>query len=131
MLRVQSPLTESQERLVTHVIDCGFTVHKELGPGFRERIYERAFCLELDLRGLRYECERQIDVRYKEWTIPGQRVDLVVADLVVVEIKAVPMLRPVHRKQVQSYLKTLNLRIGLLMNFNVELFKHGVRRVIC
>lgn len=128
---MQSPLTESQERLVTDVIDCGFTVHKELGPGFRERIYERAFCLELDLRGLRYECERQIDVRYKEWTIPGQRVDLVVADLVVVEIKAVPMLRPVHRKQVQSYLKTLHLRIGLLMNFNVELFKHGVRRVIC
>ena len=90
MLRVPSSLGESQERLVTQVIDCGFHVHSVLGPGFKERIYVQAFRLELHSRGLSFESEKSIDVRYKEWTIPGQRVDLVIGGLVIVEIKAVP-----------------------------------------
>jgi PD-(D/E)XK nuclease superfamily len=64
MLRVGSPLSEPQERLVASVIDCGFAVHRGLGPGFREKIYKAALCLELDSRGLRCECEKRIEVKY-------------------------------------------------------------------
>ena len=130
MLRIESPLPPEIEETVTKVVDVGFTVHKVLGPGFKEKIYERAFCLELDSRGLKFECEKPIEVKYKEWRIPGQKVDLVVAEILLVELKAVPQLRKLHHRQVLSYLKTMDLRIGLLVNFNVTLFKHGVKRVI-
>lgn len=111
-------------------MDCAFAVHRHLGPGFRERIYERALCLELDDRGLRFECEKRIQVRFKHWLIPGQKVDLLIEDCVLVEAKVVPKLRPLHRLQVLSYLKTLDLRIGLLINFNVAVLKDGFKRVI-
>lgn len=130
MLRIESPLPPEIEEVVTKVVDVGFTVHRVLGPGFKEKIYERAFCLELDSRSLKFECEKQIEVKYKNWRIPGQKVDLIVADLVLVELKAVPQLRKLHHRQVLSYLKTMDLRIGLLVNFNVSLFKTGVKRVI-
>jgi GxxExxY protein len=98
-------LSPDDERIVTETIDCGVTVHSELGPGFKERIYERAFCLELESRGLRFECEKRIEVRYKNWLIPGQRIDLIVGGVALVEIKAVPQLKRVHTFQVLSYLK--------------------------
>ena len=130
MLRVKSFLSDTDEKLVAEVIDCGFTVHASLGPGFRERIYNRAFCLELQTRRLSFETEKRILVRYKHWEIPGQQVDLVVGGVVLVELKAVPQLRALHHRQVLSYLKTMGLRVGLLMNFNVELFKQGVKRIV-
>ena len=130
MLRVVSPLTDSDERLVTEIVDCGFQVHSVPGPGFRERIYAQAFKLELHSRGVTFECEKAIDVRYKEWKIPGQRIDLLIAGTVIVEIKAIPRLTALHRKQVLSYLKTMKLPVGLLMNFNSAYYKHGVRRVV-
>ena len=130
MLRVVSPLTESEERVVTEVVDCGFQVHSVLGPGFRESIYAQAFRLELAARGLAFECEKAIDVRYKTWTIPGQRIDLLIGGFVLVEIKVVPKLSALHRKQVLSYLKTMNLHLGLLINFNTAYYKHGVKRVV-
>ena len=130
MLRIDSPLPASHERMVTRVVDCAYTVHRELGPGFREKIYKRAFCLELQSRGLAFECEKRIEVNYKQWQIPGQQVDLIVAGIVLVEIKAVPKLTELHRCQVRSYLKTLGLQIGLLVNFNTELIEHGLRRVV-
>jgi GxxExxY protein len=74
--------------------------------------------------------KRRSRFRYKQWTIPGQTVDLIVEDIVLVEIKTVPRLRPVHRKQVLSYLKTMDLRIGLLMNFSAEVLKQGLGRVV-
>jgi len=129
MLRVPSTLPEATEQLVSRIMDCGFTVHRCLGPGFREKIYHRAFCLELDACGLQFECEKRIEVKYKDWRIPGQTVDLVVGGLVLVELKTVPKLRALHRRQVLSYLKTMDLRIGLIFNFNTELMKHGFRRV--
>jgi GxxExxY protein len=82
-------LSDEDERTITATIECGITVHSELGPGFRERIYERAFCLELHSRGMPFESEKRIEVRYKSWTIPGQRIDLIVGGVVLVEIKAV------------------------------------------
>jgi len=129
MLRVVSPLGESEERLITQVVDCGFQVHSALGPGFKERIYVQAFRLELHCRGLSFESEKSIDVRYKDWTIPGGRVDLLIGGFLIVEIKAVPKPVALHRKQVLSYLKTMNLHVGLLINFNSAYYKGGVKRV--
>ena len=123
-------LPPEQEEVVTSVIACGIAVHRELGPGFKETIYERAVCLELDSRGISFEAEKKIDVRYKQWRIPGQRIDLIVGGVVLVEIKAVTRLKQLHQKQVLSYLNTTGLRVGLLMNFNAVLFKHGLRRVV-
>jgi len=111
-------------------MDCAFAVHRELGPGFRERIYDEAFCLELNERGIPFEREKKINVRYKRWVIPGQRIDLVVEGIVVVELKAVSKLLEVHGRQVRSYLKTMELHAGLLVNFNVALLKNGLRRVV-
>ena len=131
MFEKREPLLPAeQEEVVTSVIACGIAVHRELGPCFKETIYERAVCLELDSRGISFEAEKKIEVRYKQWRIPGQRIDLIVGGVVLVEIKAVTKLKQLHQKQVLSYLKTTGLRVGLLMNFNAVLFKHGLRRVV-
>src|SRR5215204_3067578 len=130
MLRMNSSLPAEVEAVVTEAVDVGYTVYSELGPGFKEPIYERAFCLELDARGITYECEKRIEVKYKQWRIPGQKVDLLIANVVLVELKAVPCLKKIHRRQVLSYLKTMDLRVGLLMNFNVTFFKTNIKRVI-
>ena len=129
-LKVATPLEPEHERLVTVTIDCGLEVHRVLGPGFREPIYERAFCLELEARGISFQCEVPIDVRYKQWKIPGQRIDLIVANVVLVEIKAVKHLKQLHTSQVVSYLKTTGLRVGLLMNFNGVRLKDGLKRIV-
>lgn len=123
-------LSPEHERLVTRCIDVGIAVHRELGPGFIKKIYQRAYCLELGTRGIRFEAEKRIDVRYRHWRIPGQTVDLVVEGVLLVELKAIPRLRPLHESQVRSYLKTMGLRVGLLMNYNVRLLKDGLRRVV-
>jgi len=130
MLKLPSPLSETEELLISRAMDCAFAVHRELGPGFREKIYDNAYCLELDARGIRFEREKRIDVRYKQWFIPGQRVDLVVEGLVVVEIKAVSKLLELHERQLRSYLKTMGLRAALLVNFNSVLLKNGIQRIV-
>jgi GxxExxY protein len=122
-------LNPEQEAIVTSAVACGIAVHRELGPGFKEAIYERAFCLELELRGIKFESEKPVDVRYKQWRIPGQRIDLIVDGVVLVEIKTVTKLKKLHESQVVSYLKTTGLRVGLLMNFNSALFKQGLQRI--
>jgi len=88
MLRVVSPLSDREEQVFSRAMDCAFAVHRELGPGYREKIYDVAYCLELDAKGITFEREKKVDVRYKQWVIPGQRVDLVLEGLVLVEIKA-------------------------------------------
>jgi GxxExxY protein len=131
MFTKETPLLDAEgEAIVTEAIDCGMVMHRVLGPGYKERIYHEAMCLELDSRGLKFEREKPVDVRYKEWSIPGQKIDLIVEGVVLVEIKAVSQLKELHRSQVLSYLKTTGLRVGLLMNFNTRLLKHGLRRVV-
>ena len=111
-------------------MNCAFAVHRSLGPGFVEKIYVRALHLEMAAQKLRFEAEKNILVRYKQWQIPGQTVDLIVESSVLIEAKVVPKLRPIHRLQVLSYLKTLDLRVGLLINFNAPALKDGFKRVI-
>ena len=79
---------------------------------------------------MKFEREKAVDVRYKQWTIPGQRIDLIVEGLVIVELKAVSRLKEIHRRQVLSYLKSTGLPVGLVMNFNTVLLKNGLMRVV-
>jgi GxxExxY protein len=130
VLSALAPIPAETEHVAHRVIGCGITVHRILGPGFKEVIYERAFGLELDSSGLNYECEKKIFVRYKDWDIPGHKVDLIVEGCVIVELKAIPRLRAIHTRQVVSYLKATHLRLGLLMNFNVNVLKDGTRRIV-
>ena len=130
MLNKHSDLSAEQEALVTAVIGCGIAIHRELGPGFKECIYHQAFRLELTSRQIVFESAKPILVKYREWLIPGQRIDLIVEGTVLVELKAVPRLRALHRYQVQSYLRTTALPIGLLLNFNAPLLKDGLQRVV-
>jgi GxxExxY protein len=130
MLKVPSPVSDEDEQMVSATIGCAIAVHRALGPGFKEIIYHRAFRLELESRKIAFESEKRILVKYREWQIPGQTVDLVVAKVVLVELKAVPRLRAFHRLQVLSYPKTMGLRIGLLLNFNAPLLKQGLQRVV-
>ena len=130
MLRIDSPLTASEEEIVRETLRGGIEVHRVLGPGFREPIYHHAFKLELDSRGLPFESEKAILVKYKNWSLPGQRLDLVVAGVVIVEIKAVTRLKILHKRHVVSYLRTTGLKVGLLMNFNSLRLVDGLVRVV-
>jgi GxxExxY protein len=118
------------ERIAYKAIGCAIDVHRVLGPGFKEPIYVQAFCLELHDSGLRFEREKNVLVPYKQWWIPGHRIDLIVEETILIELKAVPKIRRLHTRQVVSYLKATNLRLGLLINFNVQILKNGIRRVV-
>lgn len=124
------PIPQAVEDVGYRAIGCGLTVHKILGRRFKEVIYQRAFCLELDSQGLNFECEKKILVPYKEHLIDGHRLDLVIEGVVIVELKAIPRVTELHRKQVFSYLKATGLRLGYVMNFNAEVLKDGTRRVV-
>jgi GxxExxY protein len=130
MLKTNTPLTDAEEEIVTKTIGCGIAVHRELGPGFKEIIYHRAFRLELESRGLPFESEKCILVKYRGWSIPGEQIDLIVAGVVLVELKAVPRLRKLHQYQVRSYLRTTGLPVGLLLNFNAPLLAKGMQRIL-
>jgi GxxExxY protein len=127
-LKVYTPLSEADEGIVTETLNSAFAVHRTLGPGFKEKIYHRAFLLELDSRGIGFESEKPILVKYKTWEIPGQKVDLIVGGVVL--IKAVPKIRAIHRAQALSYLRTTGLRVALILNFNARLLKHGTQRLV-
>ena len=129
-MEMHSAVPAAVEKVATSCIDAAIHVHRALGPGFKEVIYHRAFCLELKSRSLAYESEKKIIVRYKQWTIQGQKVDLLVEGVVLVEIKAVPRIRKIHHAQVVSYLKTMDLRLGLILNFSHRWMKDGMKRVV-
>ena len=124
------PISPEVENIGYRVIGCGQTVHTILGPGFKEVIYQRAFCLELEAQGLRFECEKKILVPYKDHLIDGHRLDRAVEGVVIVELKTIPRITELHRKQVLSYLKATGLRLGYVMNFNSEVLKDGTKRVV-
>lgn len=130
MLGVQSPLDDRTERLVSRVIGCCIAVHRELGPGMSERVYAEACAVELRLSGIECEREKPLAVRYRDHLLCYQRVDLFVAGTLVLETKSVDRLHPVHVAQVVTYLRLTGVRAGLLVNFNVEVLKHGIRRVV-
>jgi GxxExxY protein len=129
-VRSDSPLSAEAEWVMRRTIGCAIAVHRALGPGFLESIYRKAMCIELENQKLAYERERSIRVNYRGVDIPGQRVDLIIEGLIVVELKSVVRLDEVHRAQVISYLRTTGLKGGLLVNFRVRLLKDGLQRIV-
>jgi GxxExxY protein len=129
-MRLPSPLSPEAESVMTQTIGCAIAVHRTLGPGFLESIYRRAMYIELGAHHLAYEAERPVKVVYRGVEIPGQRVDLIVEGLIVVEIKSVMRLDQIHRAQLVSYLKTTGLRGGLLMNFRAPTLRQGLQRIV-
>ena len=111
------------------IIGSAIEVHKELGPGLLESAYEACLAFELGNRGLDVERQKPLPVIYKGTKIDaGYRIDLMVENLVIVELKAVEKIQPIHEAQILSYLKLSNRKVGLLINFNVKLLKRGIKR---
>jgi GxxExxY protein len=125
------PVAPQTELVATDVIGAAIEVHRHLGPGFLEKIYQEALCLELDARRIAFERERAISVVYRGMPIPGQRIDLIVAGQVVVELKAATRIDLASEAKVISYLRTTGLRLGLLLNFNRPTMREGVKRIVC
>ncbi len=111
-------------------IGCGIAVHRALGPGLLESAYEECLCYELSLSGLSFQRQVQLPISYKGVKLDcGYRLDVVVEDLVIVELKAVERILPIHEAQLLSYLKLFDKRVGLLMNFHVAALKNGIKRI--
>jgi GxxExxY protein len=115
--------------LTERIVGCAIEVHRHLGPGLLESIYESALCLELNGAGLSLKRQIGIPLFYKGQLISEHRPDLVVDDLVIVEVKSIQRLEPVHMAQMMTYLRVTGLRVGLILNFNNAVMKHGIRRV--
>ena len=130
---IQKSLKEPSKEvddLARQVIGAAIEVHRTLGPGYLESVYEEALFYEIDLQGI--PCERQVkvSVEYKGHPVGEGRLDLLVAKILPVELKAVDTLAPIHQAQLLSYLKMTGLHLGLLINFNVPLLKQGIKRII-
>jgi len=130
MLKVPSPLSDDTETLMHDTIGCCITVHRELGPGLLEKIYSRAVCIELTAAGIRFEREKRFQIRYRGELLSAQRVDLIVGNQIVLEIKSIERLAPVHHRQLLNYMRVAGVRAGLLMNFNVGILPDGMSRKV-
>ena len=123
--------TEKELNKITEkIIGCAIEIHRELGPGLLESIYESALCIELDSIGLTYERQKSLPVIYKNKPIGNFRVDLIVDGSVVLELKSVERYDPIFEAQLLSYMKLGKYRLGLLINFNSRLLKDGINRFI-
>ncbi|WP_299583187.1 GxxExxY protein [uncultured Sunxiuqinia sp.] len=113
------------------IVDSAFLIHKQLGSGLFESVYEEILALELEERGLRIERQKPLPVIWKEQKLEhGFRIDLMINRKVIIEIKSIDVLAPVHYKQLLTYLRLTNCRLGLLINFNESLIKDGIHRVV-
>ncbi len=122
--------TERQEELVKQFIDAAIEVHRELGPGYDESIYENALAVEMDLRGIPYERQKVINIHFKGVLVGEGRIDFFLGSEVVVELKTVDRVLQKHTAQTTKYLKATGKPLGLLVNFHEFLLKDGLRRVI-
>jgi GxxExxY protein len=120
-----------ENQITEAILGAAIEVHRELGPGLLESAYEHCLCHELSLRGLALERQVELPVKYKGVRLDcGYKMDIVVEDLVIVELKAVDQLTPVHEAQLLTYLKLSKRSVGLLINFNVRLLKEGIKRLV-
>ena len=130
-MRVFEPLPPEIESVAKTIVDAALKVHRALGPGLLESVYELCLAHELRRRGVQLESQVKLPISYEGLKIDaGLRLDLIVAQQVVVEVKAVEKLHPVHDAQLLSYLKLTGLKLGLLINFNVPLIRDGIKRII-
>ncbi|HZL38499.1 MAG TPA: GxxExxY protein [Tepidisphaeraceae bacterium] len=118
------------DALARAVIGAAIEVHRHLGPGLSEEPYQRAMGIELELRSIPFEAQKELEIIYKGVRVGKGKIDLLIAGRLVVEIKAVETLSPVHRIQTRFYMLRVGEILGLLINFNVPLLKDGIRRII-
>lgn len=128
----QRVATERQENDITgKIIGAAIEVHKKLGPGLLESAYEECLCCEMQLRGIEFKRQVPLQLNYKGVVLDcGYRLDLLVEDKVIVELKSIEGLEPIHEAQMLTYLKLRNAWLGLIINFNVIMLKDGVRRLV-
>jgi len=125
------PLSKREESIAEQIVNAAFTVHKTLGPGLLEKVYEVCLCHELSKQALKYKRQVDIPIVYDGITFnEGLRLDVLVEDLIICEIKAVEKMNPVWEEQIISYLRLTDKRLGFLINFNVPLIKNGIKRFI-
>src|ERR1700690_1114794 len=117
------------DELAHDVIGAAIEVHRALGPGYTENVYEEALCIEIAHKNISFERQVKIAVNYKGQKVGEGGLDLLIAKVLLVELKAVEMLAPIHQAQLLSYLKMTHLKLGLLINFNVPILKQGIKRV--
>jgi GxxExxY protein len=128
---LQSPLSPAVKQLASKIVDSAFTVHKSLGPGLLESICETCFCHELSKRRISFKRQVAVPLIYDNLRFEdGLRIDVLAGDLIICELKAVATLLPVHQAQLLSYLKLTQKRLAFLINFNVPVIKHGIRRFV-
>ncbi|GAB2474461.1 MAG: GxxExxY protein [Cytophagales bacterium] len=128
---IHSKPTDFEEEIGSAVVHAAFTIHSQLGPGLLERIYE--VCMEHELKKAGFEVKRQVNIPISYdgiWFDEGLRLDLLVEDRVIIELKAVEIVNPVWEAQIISHLKLSKLSLGYLINFNVPLIKKGIRRFV-
>ena len=121
---------EELEQLAYEVIGAAIEVHRVLGPGFLESVYQEALCLELQLQRIPFIPQAPVAVNYKGASVGEGKLDFLVGNSLIVELKAVENLAPIHNAQVLSYLKMTGHRLGLLINFNVPILKQGIKRIV-
>ncbi len=121
----------TENALAKEIVDAAFRIHTTLGPGLLESVYDTVLAYELDRRGLRTVRQQSMPVVYENVRIDtGFRADLIVEDKVIIEVKSVELLAPVHKKQLLTYLRLADKRLGLLINFQVPLIKDGIFRIV-
>jgi GxxExxY protein len=117
------------DNLSKEVVDCAFQVHKKLGPGFLEKNYEEAFCIELNKKNIPFERQKIFKIPYGDQFLNSEfRFDLLIDDQIIVELKSVDQIHPIHQAQIYAYLNASKLQLGFLINFNVKLIKDGIKR---
>jgi GxxExxY protein len=125
------PVSNKEDQIGKAVVDSAYTVHRALGPGLLEHVYEVCFCHELSKRGLSFQQQVAVPIVYDGIQFQeGFRLDVLVEDLVVCELKAVDTMNPVYQAQLLTYLKLTGKRLGYLINFNVPLIKQGIKRLV-
>jgi GxxExxY protein len=123
-------LAMTENEIAQQIVDAAFKIHKTLGPGLLESAYQAILIYELQKRGLKLEAEKQVPVIYESIQLDiGFRADLIVEDKVIVELKSIEQIAPVHKKQLLTYLRLSDKRLGLLINFGAPLIKDGITRI--
>ena len=125
-----SPKEFPSKEVTERIISCAMEVHSTLGPGLLESVYEEALAHEFTLRGIKYEKQKEVSLKFKGKDIGRHRIDFLVENEVVLELKAVESMHKIYQAQILTYLRATKKRVGLLINFNVERLKDGIKRLI-
>ncbi len=129
--KIHKPLTERERWLTSQIMDIAISIHRFLGPGLLESVYEKCFCYELTKRNIPFVKQKCIELVYDNLIIDeGLRIDIIIDDLIIIELKAQETYHPVWEAQLLSYLKLTQKRLGYILNFHVPLMKNGVKRMI-